>query len=103
MTTTAGDEIPKCAFVDPPSIQLGERLPFWWEVEDDAEVTTVSTCDASSAGHINKDTLQCHFTILAPDGKTVALTRSCAEDDLKDAAWYYDLQQDLQTTLAPSR
>jgi len=33
-----GDTVPKCAFVDPPSIQLGELLPFWWAVEDDKDI-----------------------------------------------------------------
>ncbi|MBP6256440.1 hypothetical protein KA405_01640 [Patescibacteria group bacterium] len=28
---------PVCAFVDPPSIQMGEYLPFWWDLEDELE------------------------------------------------------------------
>lgn len=25
--------VPKCAYIDPPSVQVGEYLPFWWDLE----------------------------------------------------------------------
>ena len=40
------NEVPKCAWIDPPSIELGEYLPFRWDVEFDEGVDrTAESCD----------------------------------------------------------
>ena len=56
-----GDE-PMCAWIDPPSIQAGEYLPFRWDLEVDSSLLT-NSCSDASAGKVDKDTLMCHFVL----------------------------------------
>jgi cysteine-rich repeat protein len=97
------DDPPKCAFIDPPSIQLGEILPFWRGIEDDSEVTSQNLCTAAGEGKIPQSSLRCHFTVDAPDGTKYTFDESCTTDKLKSVWWYSDLQKDLWEQFSPQR
>lgn len=53
---------PQCAYIDPPSIQQGEYLPYRWDIESNISMTnSVATC--STVGQVLKDSVQCEFTV----------------------------------------
>lgn len=95
------DTVPVCAFVDPPSIQMGEYVPFWWDLDDELETIQGNNCTEKTVWKVRLDTMQCEFTVQAPWGKTYTYTRKCNEDNLKSVKWYNDLQKDLQTKIMP--
>ncbi len=57
---------PACSFVDPPSIQMGEYLPFWWDLDDERGVIKGKNCSEKTQGAVRTDTMQCHFRVIAP-------------------------------------
>jgi uncharacterized repeat protein (TIGR01451 family) len=95
------NETPLCAFVDPPSIQMGEYVPFWWDLDDELDTVQGNNCTEKTVWKVRLDTMQCDFTVQAPWGKTYTYTRKCNEDNLKLAKWYNDLQKDLNTKIMP--
>lgn len=101
--TIKTDAPPKCASIDPPSIQLGEILPFWWAMEDDVDIIATTECRAWSEGKIPASSLRCYFTVQAPDDTTYKVEEPCTTDALKTVAWYDDLQKDLWVQLSPKR
>jgi uncharacterized repeat protein (TIGR01451 family) len=100
-TPNPSNETPLCAFVDPPSIQMGEYVPFWWDLEDDVDTVQGNNCTEKTAWKVRFDTMQCEFHVQAPWGKIYSYTRKCNEDNLKSVKWYDDLQKDLQTKIMP--
>ena len=96
--------IPQCAFIDPPSIQMGEYLPFWWDIDDtDDTIQQWRSCNEDTVWSVVLDTMQCHFNVLATWGKEYPYVRSCTEDNLKSVWWYADIQKDLRTKIMPRR
>ena len=65
-------KIPKCDYVDPPSINKWEILPFRWNMEEIAknnswyktDIYTISSCDANTLGKANRNTAKCEFIIM---------------------------------------
>lgn len=89
---------PKCSFIDPPSIQRGEYLPFWWGLESHPGVRSYTSCnDDADAWAIAEDSMICEFLMQAPDGQSFRFSRPCKEADLANVAWYNDLQRSVGT------
>ncbi len=66
-----GRQAPTCAYVDPPSIQQGEYLPYRWDIESNVSTAlTVASC--RTAGQIVKDSVQCEFTVTNAKWDTLA-------------------------------
>jgi uncharacterized repeat protein (TIGR01451 family) len=98
--------LPSCESIDPPSVNKGEYLPFWWELESDSNVNFVSSCSSAVAGKTNvirwwsdksNDPL-CHFRMYVDDtAQTPAaeFSKYCYQDsDLQS----YPLFQDFFST-----
>ncbi len=75
---------PQCAYIDPPSIQQGEYLPYRWDIESNISMTnSVATC--STVGQVLKDSVQCEFTVTNGKEATIASwTSSCTQTDTTD-------------------
>lgn len=72
---------PQCAYIDPPSIQQGEYLPYRWDIESNISVVS-SVVSCVRLGQILKDSLTCDFTITNARGDTVdAWTKPCSKKD----------------------
>ena len=57
--TIPGVASPACDYIDPPSIQSNEYLPFRWDLEDVDSLDNV----CSKAGDVIRDTLTCEFEV----------------------------------------
>ncbi len=84
-----GDE-PQCAWVDPPSIQVGEYLPFRWDLElSDMVDADASSCnDLDGGAQIPGGTMFCTFEIYngsSPQPIMLLSDLPCLED-----AWEED-------------
>ena len=62
--------VPKCDYVDPPSINKWELLPFRWSMEKISKNNSwyssdiyTSSCDANNIGKTNRSTARCEFVI----------------------------------------
>lgn len=82
---------------------MGEILPFWWGMEEDADIDRTGICSPDRAGMVQGWTLVCHFSVEAPSGNAYRFTRPCQSRDLQQVRWYQDLQDDLKMTLSPAR
>lgn len=92
-------DAPKCAYVDPPSVQAKEILPIRREVE---EATNSFTCDwIDDWWTVNPLTMECAFEWVAPSWKSVSFTRPCYTQELKEANWYGDFEAWLWYEISP--
>jgi hypothetical protein len=82
--TNSVDSAPKCSFVDPPSIQKGEILPFRWDLEDDSEtIRSDKSCTAENVGKIRfDDSFICHFKVSTPTSKDYFYTMPCSQQTM---------------------
>ena len=106
-----------CEFVDPPSIQMWEYLPFRWGIEQDVWIEDNVNCEAWSneygniwwatqdIGKIEKDSMVCHFVITAPNGETFSMEKPCFADEFTstNVEWYRDFLSDKNLTLEEER
>jgi hypothetical protein len=65
--TIPGKIAPMCDYIDPPSIQQGEYLPYRWDLENLGGVVTSCT----AAGQIVRDTMKCEFKLTDAHGNTL--------------------------------
>ncbi len=81
--TIVGDE-PKCAYIDPPSIHVGEYLPFWWDLESNNRFSYSSehSCVGKPTGLILKDDMMCHFSLYngRSSNPITSITEPCFEN-----------------------
>lgn len=55
-------DAPKCADIDPPSINEGEQFPFRWNI-DNSETKVVNSCSSASSEAVLKSSMQCFFNV----------------------------------------
>ncbi len=53
----------QCIYIDPPSIQFEEYLPYWWKFENNSN-TWSNTCDASNIWAYRRWSAKCTFEII---------------------------------------
>ncbi len=60
----------KCSYIDPPAINVGEYMPYWWDMEYGYNISgtgyslATSMCtSAKTDTRINKNSLNCEFTL----------------------------------------
>ena len=82
MVVPSGNDL-KCDYVDPPSIQFGEHIPFRWSLEKSQNIQSLLTCGSNGfdATKVNvvADTLICEFSLKDARGTTYTFTRPCAQ------------------------
>lgn len=83
--------MPTCTTIDPPSVNKGEYLPFWWELEKDRKVEFVTNCSQARndgqfyvvRGQSNETDPLCTFKMYVDDTSRVPVaefTRYCYGD-----------------------
>ena len=75
-----GTNTPTCAYIDPPSIQSNEYLPFRWDLEatKNTNLNYTNACSATSVGKILQSSVKCEFTVTDAKGDTVtSFTANC--------------------------
>gem|GEM_PF-3040234 len=79
--------------IDPPSVNIGEYLPFRWNLEQDRSINLVPNCNQSQANRTNillstsrtssSDPI-CHFVLRNGAGEASTFSRYCFDKtDLK--------------------
>ncbi len=66
-------ERPQCEWIDPPSIQIWEYLPIWWEMDVSDKS---SSCNSSNVWKINRNWVSCEINLYNPDGWTSSSIRT---------------------------
>jgi len=78
---------PACDYIDPPSIQSNEYLPYRWDLENIGRVTT--SCE--NPGDIVRDSMECEFTVRDASAAVIeSYTKKCADstpDNLTRSAY----------------
>ena len=85
LTDIKPTDVPKCADIDPPSINENEYLPYRWNL-DLNKVSTTDTCDASNAGKI-KSTFVCQFKLYNGKNGTTSPVKTWTSD-CKINSWF---------------
>ena len=88
--TCVTQEEPLCAWIDPPSIELWEYLPFWRDLEfNDSIDEDAATCnDVRSWMNIPWWSLSCNFSITNGSGDEWEINGvPCLESDWENSAW----------------
>ncbi len=81
-------DAPTCGYIDPPSIQSNEYLPFWWDIESKLSGTDLDNTDfvpsciswnaASNKLQILRNSVQCEFTVQNAKSDTIEqFTQNC--------------------------
>ena len=99
LTDPNTDDVPKCADIDPPSINENEYLPYRWNIDLD-KVTTATTCNASNEGKIKEDFV-CQFKLYnGRDGTSKPIKTWTADCDTNE--WFDNKLMSFWTTKFPS-
>lgn len=67
-----------CAYVDPPSVHVGEYLPIRWDLEQNASFTSASSCSAQPDDMVLQNSLQCSFALYNGTSSTQPVHRFTA-------------------------
>lgn len=75
----------KCSYIDPPAINVGEYMPYRWDMEygsyqeggSSYSSATTSCTSEPNDGRINKNSLVCEFSLTGPNGASKVWTQPC--------------------------
>lgn len=74
----------KCSYIDPPAINVGEYMPYWWDMEYEYNRTVEAAGRATSFcstreddARIDTTSLQCEFILTGPNGQSQKWTKGC--------------------------
>jgi len=83
-------EEPLCAYIDPPSIQEWEFLPFWYDLELNPKFSEVDSCSwPLDEGAVVKWSSVCHFSLSNGQSEDrVTFTLPCLPDEERKDRWY---------------
>ena len=77
----------KCSYIDPPSINVGEYMPYRWDMEYGFYLTggygygtATTSCNATGDVRVNKNTLRCQFTLQGPTGIKKIWEQGCYDN-----------------------
>ena len=68
---------PKCADIDPPSINEGEYLPFRWNMDTTSSAAKITNSCSNNPGKIDANSMICTFDISNGLQKTRTITAAC--------------------------
>lgn len=77
----------KCSYIDPPAINVGEYMPYWWDMEygyltvGSGRMLVTSSCTANPNDvRVDTTSLQCAFELEGPNGHVIGWTQPCYDD-----------------------
>lgn len=77
----------KCSYIDPPAINVGEYMPYWWDMEygyttvGSGRLLVTSSCTTQpNDTRVNTTSLQCKFDLQGPNGYVISWTQPCYDN-----------------------
>lgn len=76
-------DTPNCNYIDPPSVQIWEYLPFWWELRS---WITTNSCWSSTTWKYQKSSMECFFRVENWEWEQYIFSSNCYENDWPNIA-----------------